>query len=53
MKTTNTLDSIVPGSRVLFQGTIYDVGEVTETSAKLYLSGRYVVTVDIKDVEPI
>lgn len=51
--TTNTLGHIVPGSRVLFHGTIYDVGEITDTSANLYLSGHYVVTVDIKSVEPV
>lgn len=53
MNTTNSLKQIVPGSKVVFQDKIYDVGEITEDSANLYLSGRYKMTVKKNDVKPI
>lgn len=51
--TTNSLKQIVPGSKAAYKGTTYDVGEVSDSSARLYLSGHYVITVDIKDAEPL
>lgn len=51
--TTNSLQQIVPGSKVIYNGTIYDVGEIINDSANLYLSGCYICTVDIKNTKPI
>ena len=53
METANSIGEIVSGSKVYIDGDntkVYDVGEVYNRMAKLYIDNTYIVTISIDNL---
>ena len=53
--TANSCGKIVPGSKVMIPGNslVFDVGEVSDTKANLYLNGKLVAEMLTEELQAI
>ena len=49
-KTSNSLNQIVPGSMVVYEGEVYNVGQIKGQNIEVYKSSFYAGVVNIDDV---
>ena len=50
-KTSNSVNQIVPGSKVIYKGKIYDVGQVKGKMIELYKEGLFIDQINAGNVE--
>lgn len=50
-KTSNSLNQIVPSSKVIYEDKIYDVGQVKGKMIDLYKEGLFIVQINASNVE--
>lgn len=55
MATTNSVGTIVSGSKVQIIGNdkIYDVGEISHNTARLYSNSVYIITMPIENLKAV
>jgi hypothetical protein len=49
--TTNSVGSIVSGSKVVYNGITYDVGAVSKKQIELFLNNKYVCTISTEQAQ--
>jgi hypothetical protein len=49
--TTNSIGSIVSGSKVVYNGITYDVGAVGKKQIELFLNNKYVCTISTEQAQ--